>query len=59
MSITGKDIKENGIKPGPLYKTILDKIYKEKVNGNIHTKEEELELLKVLTEKSREDELFV
>lgn len=59
LCITGKDIKEYGIKPGPLYKTILDKIYKEKVNGNIHTKEEELELLKVLTEKRREDELFV
>lgn len=59
LCITGKEIRECGIKPGPLYKTILDRIYKEKVNGNIHTKEEELELLKVLTEKSREDELFV
>ncbi|MFZ5988828.1 MAG: polynucleotide adenylyltransferase, partial [Bacillota bacterium] len=43
-SITGKDLKELGIKPGPLFKSILDKVLEEKVNGSITTYEEELEL---------------
>lgn len=59
LFITGKDIKKFGIKPGPIYKTILDAIYKEKINGNISTKNEEITLLKEIMKKMREDGIVV
>lgn len=57
--ITGKDLEELGVKPGPLYKEIINKIYREKINGKIKTREEELELLRVMIKEKREDEEIV
>ncbi|NLI57863.1 MAG: CCA tRNA nucleotidyltransferase [Clostridium sp.] len=48
LYITGNDLKEMGVEPGYKYKKILDEILKEKLNGNIHTLEDEVEFAKKL-----------
>lgn len=42
----GKDLKSAGIKPGPVYTTILNKIIDEKLDGKLNTVEEEIEFAK-------------
>ncbi|WP_321493767.1 CBS domain-containing protein [uncultured Desulfobacter sp.] len=42
----GKDLKSAGIKPGPVYSTILDRIIDEKLDGKLNTLEEEIEFAK-------------
>ncbi|MCA1787231.1 MAG: hypothetical protein LC657_14760 [Desulfobacteraceae bacterium] len=44
--IGGKDLKSVGIKPGPIYSTILNKIIEEKLDGKLNTMEEEIEFAK-------------
>ena len=44
--ISGKDLKFLGIKPGPIYTTILNKIIDEKLDEKLNTMEEELEFAK-------------
>ncbi|MFH1622099.1 MAG: hypothetical protein ABIA97_03140 [Candidatus Omnitrophota bacterium] len=46
LSITGKDLLALGVKAGPEFRRIFNKVFKEKINGKIHTYEEELELVK-------------
>jgi len=41
--IGGKEIKSVGIKPGPIYSTLLNKIIDEKLDGKLNTVEEEIE----------------
>ncbi len=38
----GKDLKELGIPPGPIYREILDALLESRMNGRIHTKDQEL-----------------
>ncbi len=44
--INGEDLKALGFDPGPLFKTILDMIETEQLEGRISTKEEALDLVK-------------
>nr|WP_282959067.1 CBS domain-containing protein [Desulfobacter hydrogenophilus] len=44
--IGGKDLKSVGIKPGPVYTTILNKIIDEKLDGKLNTMEEEIKFAK-------------
>jgi len=44
--ITGNDLRRLGLKPGPHYKKILNKILGAKLNGRVKTKEDELALAK-------------
>jgi tRNA nucleotidyltransferase (CCA-adding enzyme) len=46
LSIGGKDIGCLGIKPGPDYQRLMEKVLKAKLNGLVATKEEELNFLK-------------
>lgn len=46
LYISGNDIKKMGIKPGPIYKEVLDAAYKAKLNEEINSKEEELDFAK-------------
>ena len=48
LHITGNDLKEMGVEPGYKYNKILDEILKEKLNGNIHTLEDEVGFAKKL-----------
>jgi tRNA nucleotidyltransferase (CCA-adding enzyme) len=45
ISITGKDLINIGLKPGPLFKKILQAVFDAKLNGIVKTRKEELEFL--------------
>lgn len=44
--ISGRDVTELGFKPGPEIKNILEIVLKEKVNGKIYTRNDEIEFIK-------------
>ena len=50
--IGGKELKELGVKPGPLFKDILEKVLLAKMDGRVKTKEEELVLVRSLIDKA-------
>jgi tRNA nucleotidyltransferase (CCA-adding enzyme) len=47
-ALTGNDLKNLGITPGPEYSDILRKILDEKLMKRLHTKEEEIEFVRRL-----------
>ena len=55
--VTGDDLKAMGLKPGPLYKKILRRLLYARLDGEVSSKAEELELVsRVLAEENgRED----
>lgn len=40
--VTGKDIKEMGYPPGPLYREVLDAVWRARLDGLVRSREEEL-----------------
>ena len=46
VMLRGKDLKDMGVKPGPVYKEIFDSLLKARLNNVIRTKEEEAGLVK-------------
>ena len=46
ISIKGKDLKELGLEPGPIYREILEAVLDGKLNGRIKTRREELAFVK-------------
>lgn len=46
VKINGKDLIDLGFKPSPFFNEIFDKILREKINGNITTKKEEIGFVK-------------
>jgi tRNA nucleotidyltransferase (CCA-adding enzyme) len=44
--LTGADLKALGLKPGPIYKTILDRLLDACLNGEVKTEADERELVK-------------
>jgi tRNA nucleotidyltransferase (CCA-adding enzyme) len=46
VSLRGKDLQELGIKPGPLYREILDTLLVARLEGKIKTKAEEMRYVK-------------
>jgi hypothetical protein len=46
--ISGDDLEAAGLKPGPLFKKILDFVYDEQLEGRMKTKEEAMEVVKKL-----------
>ena len=50
--LTGKDLKAMGVKPGPLYKQILDRLLDARLNGTIKTEAGERRLVGQLTNPS-------
>ncbi len=51
LSITGKELAQLGIKPGPLYGKIMGQILWAKLDGLVKTREEEMEFAKGVLEK--------
>jgi len=47
-SLTGMDLKEMGLKPGPQFKKLLERLLEARMNGEVTSKEEECELIKQL-----------
>ncbi len=52
LKIKGHDLKNEGIEPGPKYKSIFDKVLCKKLDGNLKTKQEELEYLRKILGKN-------
>ena len=44
--LTGKDMKGMGLKPGPLFKTILRSILEARLEGKIKSREDEMDFVK-------------
>lgn len=53
--VTGLDLLELGLKPGPLFKKLLDVVREAQLDGTIKTKEEALELIKRLLKEWGEE----
>jgi len=47
-SLNGADLKAMGLKPGPLYKKILDRLLDARLNGEVKSETDERELVKKL-----------
>jgi len=45
-SLTGEDLKALGLKPGPVYKKILDRLLDARLNGEVRSETDERELVK-------------
>ncbi|MGB9779411.1 CCA tRNA nucleotidyltransferase [Caldanaerobacter sp.] len=52
--IRGKEIKELGVPPGPLYGELLDEVFKAKLEGKLKSKEEEVMFIKDILDKRKE-----
>lgn len=48
---TGKTLMQLGLKPGPQFKVILDRLLEEKLNGTLQTADDEIELIKKIALK--------
>ncbi len=46
--IGGRELIALGLKPGPMFKRILDQVLEARLDGRVHTREEELELVEEL-----------
>ncbi len=46
LDINGKDLKELGISPGPVFNTVLNKVLCAKIDGEIYSKKDELNFVK-------------
>lgn len=44
IEVSGNDLKEMGIEPGPIYTRILDRIMRAKIDGRADTREDQLKL---------------
>ena len=44
--LTGNDLKAMGLKPGPIFKTILEELLKARLDGKVKTEEDEKKLVK-------------
>ena len=44
--LTGDDLKAIGLKPGPIFRTILEELLKARLDGKVKTKEDEKNLVK-------------
>ncbi len=45
-SVTGEDLKALGIKPGPIFRKILNRVLEARLNKEVKNKKEEIELIK-------------
>ena len=49
--LSGRDLSNLGMKPGPIYAKILKLVFYLQINGNLHTRTEEIKFVKKLLEK--------
>jgi tRNA nucleotidyltransferase (CCA-adding enzyme) len=48
IQVDGNDLKASGLKPGPLYREILDRVIAARLDGRVEGREEELHLVQKL-----------
>jgi tRNA nucleotidyltransferase (CCA-adding enzyme) len=46
VTVNGNDLIKLGVKPGPIFSKIIDKLFEAKVKGEVATKEEEIDYIK-------------
>jgi len=51
--VTGEDLKELGLEPGPLYKKLLEAVREAQLEGTVTTREGALELVKGMLAENR------
>lgn len=51
LNVTGGDLQDLGLKPGPYFKSILTKVLRKKIEGGLTNREEELVFLKKVVKK--------
>ncbi|MBH0192351.1 MAG: hypothetical protein HP492_11520 [Nitrospira sp.] len=51
-TLTGADLKAMGLKPGPRFKQVLDQVLDARLNGEVKTEAEELDLVRRMTNLS-------
>ncbi|MFC1708530.1 CCA tRNA nucleotidyltransferase [Candidatus Omnitrophota bacterium] len=51
ICITGDDLLSLGVKPGPRFRQIFQIVFRKKINAEIHTREEELALVRKIIKK--------
>lgn len=51
LEATGRDLKQMGIKPGPIYSFLLKELFKMKLDGKVKNKNDELEMLEKMIEE--------
>lgn len=56
LELTGKDLQGFGIKPGPIYKEILDQLLQKKVMGELYSREDELNYASKIIRKMKGEE---
>jgi tRNA nucleotidyltransferase (CCA-adding enzyme) len=44
--LRGRDLRDMGIEPGPVYRQILDRLLDGRLNGELHSREEEVEFVR-------------
>ena len=54
IKITGEDLKELGLKPGPQFKKILNKVFEARLDGRVKNKKEERAMAKGLAKECGE-----
>ncbi|ATW24086.1 hypothetical protein DCMF_04180 [Candidatus Formimonas warabiya] len=55
MHISGEDLKCLGVKPGPRMKQLLDRVRKERLDGNLISRADEMTYVKALIQRERGD----
>ncbi len=53
VEINGHDLRELGLKAGPVFKIILAELYKEKLDGTVRNREDEIKLVRQWIDKGR------
>lgn len=53
ISVNGQDIKEMGIKPGPVYRKALSAVLAARLNGQVASRKEELEFVRSYIRKTQ------
>lgn len=46
VTLRGRDLLNMGIKPGPIYREILQKVLNERLDGNLNTRSDEIAFVK-------------
>ncbi len=44
--LTGRDLKAMGLEPGPVFRTVLDRLLAARLDGKVRTREDEIELVR-------------
>lgn len=52
-ALTGKSLQALGLRPGPLYRTILERLTEARLDGDVKTEAEERELVKTFSDQGR------